>query len=84
MNCHECGAIVETWGCVLLCDRCLCARLWRELEADDFVLLRRRGDRIWLTSRFSGGNHSTDLTHFDLDPQAESAARIARMLGGAA
>lgn len=81
MNCGECGVYVEVWGCVMLCDRCLAARLWRELKEDDFVLIRRRpGGNIWLTSMRSGGWWSTDLTALRLDPLSETVERVVDFL----
>lgn len=79
MKCRECGAGVETWHHVLLCDRCLGARNWYALEGDDYVLIRReRGGRgrMWLQSNHDGDLRSTDLTALRLDPLGEVVRRV--------
>lgn len=80
MNCSECGAHVPVWGCVTLCDRCLDARLYRELKDDEFVLLRRTAGRLSLASG-KGGSRWSDLTALKLDPETETLAAVRTMLG---
>jgi len=83
VKCCECGAGVETWHHVLLCDRCLGARNWFALEGDDYILIRRMrggmGD-VWLSSGQDGDFRSTNLTALKLDPLGEAARRIAEVL----
>lgn len=85
MKCRECGAAVETWHHVLLCDRCLGARNWYALEGDDYVLIRRKrggsGD-VWLSSNQDGDLHTTNVTALHLDPLGEVARRVTEVLGG--
>lgn len=67
-SCAECGAHIEAWGVVKLCDRCLCARLWKELERDDHLMIRRHpnGD-VWVQSQISGNRNSTNVTALKVD-----------------
>lgn len=66
--CRECGDPVEIWGCVLLCDRCLAARLWGELEQDDWLMVRRHpnGD-IWIKSNINRDRKGTNATALKVD-----------------
>lgn len=68
MTCRECGAHQEVWGCVALCDRCLDARLYRQLEEDDYLMVRRHpnGD-IWVKSKMHGTKRMTNATWLNVD-----------------
>lgn len=85
MSCAECQAPIPVWGAVRLCDRCLCARLWEELEADDFLLIRKHpnGD-IWVKSQISGNRHATNATALKVDVRAwfEKEIRMLETPGG--
>ncbi len=77
--CPECGGPLGEAGCVRLCDRCLCARLWTNLEADDYVLVRRkRGGEgmVTLKSNLNGDQHFTNLTLLHLDVHEEASKMI--------
>jgi hypothetical protein len=82
VKCRECGAGIEAWHHILLCDRCLGARNWSALDGDDYVLIRReRGGtgRVWLSSNHNGDLHTTDLTALRLDPLGEVARRVSEV-----
>lgn len=83
MKCRRCGEQQDDWGCVALCDRCLCARLWEELERDDYILIRRTpgSDRLWLSSQLDGTKRGTDLTALNLDLRKEVTERINEVFG---
>lgn len=81
MTCSECGAYVEVWGCVVLCDRCLDARLYRELKADEFVLLRKQASGRVTLAHGKGGARWTDLSWFGLDPEQETVKAVRELLG---
>jgi hypothetical protein len=83
MSCRECGDEFELWGSVLLCDRCLCARLWKELEGDDYVMIRRipSGD-LFLNSNRNGSKRGTNLTLMHLDVEKELLERFEEVFGG--
>lgn len=77
-RCTECGSDVAVWGCVSLCDRCLDARLWRELDRDDYVLVRRMPHgEIWVTDNIGRTRHSTNATYLNLDVRRELESRLA-------
>lgn len=80
MNCRECGAHVKKWGFVLLCDRCLDARLYNELQADVYVLLRRTPGGNYTLARGRAGARWTNLTLMNLDPEKETIAAVREML----
>ncbi len=79
--CVQCGQPIETWGCVQLCARCLCARLWNELEADDWVMVRRHqnGD-LWVNSNLAGTRDSTNATALKLDVRKELEDRLGALV----
>ena len=82
MICRDCGASYEdAGGCVMLCDRCLDATLYRRLMADDHVIVRRAPSGVWLSSVKNGDHYGTNMTLCNLDVMKEAIERIRDVIG---
>lgn len=65
----------------MLCDRCLDARLYRELKADEFVLLRKSSAGRLTLAHGPGGSSWTNLSALALDPEAETVKAVRELVG---